>query len=643
MAASKGFCGAAVGFGFGLVCATVLCSTAWGVEFAGGTGQPDDPYEIATLAQLLTIDPDPNLWDKHYVLTSSIDLSGTTLSGCVISLFRGSFDGRGFAIRNLRIEGEGSPGLFGSIARGATVQNLAVVDAYMWGAGGPAALANMNYGTIRNCHSTGHITGLEAMAGGLVGANFGMVADSHSSATVVGSFGVGGLVANNMGTLSFCHATGEVTGYSQVGGLAGFNYCRITSSYCTATVTGQTQDVGGLVGSNAGVISSSYADATVVGYAYYAGGLTGCNAGYVSNCYSAGSVTGEEMVGGLVGGGQGRVSTSYSVAAVDSWGDQVGGLLGNGYAPNNCYFLDPADGGGPDNNAGTPLTDAQMRRQASFAGWDFCGTGTDGAADLWFMPANAYPVLAWQTEITGWQMIPDVTGLSLDEARAVLAAAGFVPGAVRYDFSRVLPADHVICSDPHSVVPIGTVVNLVASMGAEYDWIANAGDGTAANPYRIETAGQLESLTDHPELWDRCFALQADVDMAGRTYARALIAPDVNDAEAGFQGAPFTGTFDGQGHAIRNLTIRRIDVRHDYVGLFGAIAEEGWVEDLSVTDAYIEGGTGVSRYVGVLAGFNAGTVTDCFVSGLINGGKGGGVVGSNAGTLTNCQADVSRI
>jgi hypothetical protein len=38
---------------------------------------------------------------------------------------------------------------------------------------------------------------------------------------------------------------------------------------------------------------------------------------------------------------------------------------------HDSFFLIDADGGGPDNGFGTPLTQAQMRRQSSFANWDF--------------------------------------------------------------------------------------------------------------------------------------------------------------------------------------------------------------------------------------------------------------------------------
>lgn len=655
---------------WGLVCATLLCAAGSGAEFAGGTGEPNDPYQINAAAQLLTIGSDPNLFAKHYVLVSSIDLSNTSIAGSVVTLFSGSFDGDGHTIRNLRIDGGHSRALFGLITPDGKVKNLGVVDVDVRVASNAGGLAAISLGSIDNCYSTGQIIGLSHAAGGLVGANEGTVANSYSTAAVTGSAYAGGLVGENTGTVASCHFTGEVRGYSWVGGLVGFNSGEVTSSYCTTTVTGSLMQVGGFAGANGGRIVSCRADATVTGYGSQVGGFTGTNFGYlfscyadaivtgydmftgglvgdnfgcVSCCYSTGSVTGEDMVGGLVGGGYGTIASSYSVATVDSWGWSVGGLAGSGNAPDNCYFLDPADGGGPDNDIGTPLTSIQMTQQASFEDWDFWGTNADGTADLWFMPESAYPVLAWQTEITELYPIPDVTGLSLEEAQAALTEAGFVPGAVIYDFDRALAAGCVIRANPRGMAATGMAVDIVVSEETAYDWATNAGDGTSANPYRIETPGQLESLIDHSELWGRSFVLTADLDMTGRVYSQALIAPDTDDGKTGFQGTAFTGTFDGDGHAIRNLTIRRIDVRHDYVGLFGMVAAEGRVESLTLSNADIEGGSGSSSYVGVLAGFNAGTVIDCSASGVVKGGKGDGLVGSNTGTLTDCTADIGRI
>jgi len=113
-------------------------------------------------------------------------------------------------------------------------------------------------------------------------------------------------------------------------------------------------------------------------------------------------VTAPDYVGGLVGysDSDSRIATSYSVARPTAPDDSlyIGGLVGDGTA-GSSYFLAPADGGGPDNGIGAPLTDGEMRQQASFVGWDFYEAGED-AAGLWLMPENAYPILLWQAETT---------------------------------------------------------------------------------------------------------------------------------------------------------------------------------------------------------------------------------------------------
>ena len=44
------------------------------IGFNGGAGEPNDPFQIATAQQLVSIGDDPNLLDKHFVLIYDIDL-----------------------------------------------------------------------------------------------------------------------------------------------------------------------------------------------------------------------------------------------------------------------------------------------------------------------------------------------------------------------------------------------------------------------------------------------------------------------------------------------------------------------------------------------------------------------------------------
>ncbi len=605
--------------------------TGWAAEFAGGTGEPNDPFQIATAEQLIAIGSDPNLAKSHFVLTASIDLSGTTWWSAVIPSFSGSFDGNGFAIRGFTARGIDSLGLFERIDSAGRVTNLRMEDVDLTGVGYVGALAAYNAGAVYDCGSTGTVISTGHLAGGLVGYNAGIVAGSFSAVQVTGNSSVGGLVGSNArGILAYCHSAGAVLGYSYVGGLAG---------------------------SNDGSITGCYADGEVIG-ASGLGGLVGSNLGLVRWSYAAGTVAGGNDAGGLVGYNQKTILSSYSVADVTSRGKytepRFGGLVGRGanltMVVRDSYFLAPSDGGAPDNKIGKPLTIAQLTQQASFPAWDFWGADADGVGGHWFMPADSFPVLAWQTEVTGLRNVPNVTGLPLDWAQAALTAAGFVPGDVRYDFHRTLPAGCVIHAEPHSVLPVGATVGLVASSGEAYDWADNPGDGSEADPYQIATAGQLESLTDHPELWDSHFVLTADVDLRGRTYQAALIAPGTHSTTAGFQGTPFTGSLDGQGHAIHNLFIQADG--QGYAGLFGMIGKTGRVERLGLEDAIVKtpsivgtpsrSGSLASSYLGVLAGGNEGAIADCSAVGgiVIGASPGDGLVGVNRGTVTDCSVDV---
>ena len=77
----------------GFVCVTILaaslCVPARAAEFAGGTGEPDDPYQIATAGQLLSLGTDPNLRTKHFILVADIDLDPDTMTCLLIVCERG--------------------------------------------------------------------------------------------------------------------------------------------------------------------------------------------------------------------------------------------------------------------------------------------------------------------------------------------------------------------------------------------------------------------------------------------------------------------------------------------------------------------------------------------------------------------------
>ncbi|MHC4560593.1 MAG: GLUG motif-containing protein [Planctomycetota bacterium] len=315
-------------------------------KYSGGTGEPDDPYQIATAEDLMLLGETPEDYDKHFILTADIDLDPNlpgrkVFDRAVIApdvhddkwrfhgtAFTGVFDGIGHTISHLTIEGSGYLGLFGQTGSGASISNLGLEDVDINGTGNVVSgLAGDNGGSITLCYSTGTIKG-NGIVGGLVGWN--------GRDIIAGNIG---------GTIIACSSTGTVCGDSRVGGLVGGNVGSIVASYSTATVSGDSR-VGGLAGYNYGV------------------------GGSIATSYSTGTVSGDEDVGGLVAIGdyEGIVFNCF-------WNIQTSGQLTSA--------------------GGTGLTTDEMHDINTYldAGWDFVDEILNGTCDYWQISPGDYPRL----------------------------------------------------------------------------------------------------------------------------------------------------------------------------------------------------------------------------------------------------------
>jgi hypothetical protein len=141
------------------------------------------------------------------------------------------------------------------------------------------------------------------------------------------------------------------------------------------------------------------------------------------------------------------------------------------------------------------------------------------------------------------------------------------------------------------------------------------GNGTPGNPYKIANVDDFNQLSTMPTDWSLSFILTANIKLISFTFTKAPIAPDTDNANSGFQGTPFTGIFDGNGHTISNLTITAST--QDYVGLFGYVGSGGRIRNLGVENVNIAGSTSV----GGLVGWNDGTLTACYATGSASGNE----------------------
>ncbi len=159
----------------------------------------------------------------------------------------------------------------------------------------------------------------------------------------------------------------------------------------------------------------------------------------------------------------------------------------------------------------------------------------------------------------------------------------------------------------------------------------SGGTGTAQSPYEIATAQDLIDLGNNTDDYDKHFIMTADIDLAGRVFDKAVIAGDI-DADYYFDGTEFTGSFNGNGHTISNLSIANSSGY--YIGLFGNLGSAAKVTNLKLTGV---NNTGLN-YVGGLCGYNTlGTISECEVSGFVTGSYcSAGISGYNSGTVSKC-------
>lgn len=347
--------------------------------FAGGTGTAENPYQIATGAQLAYLASSVNNGEtyagKNFVLTADIDLnkrpwtpianafSDALFGGSDYRIFAGNLDGQGYVVSNVAIGSEKAPlesdvfGLFG-VTEGK-ISNLHLntvsihgiaknVSGYVIGLAG--GLIGSASGNVENCHVTGLTMTMKTP-------------DSGSAA----AYWIGGLVgASEAEQIDECSVSGmirEEWGKGSIGGLIGELGKASKITYSRANVALDVKpdhkggaDVGGFIGKGNGksnaetVIRNCYATGNVTGGAYtggFAGGIWGLN---IINCYATGNVSGAaNSMASFVGTDSSDPSYYGSIINCYATGEVTG--KGARYAffqqdatkrskVENCYFSD---------------------------------------------------------------------------------------------------------------------------------------------------------------------------------------------------------------------------------------------------------------------------------------------------------------
>ncbi len=342
----------------------------------------DGPYSISTAndlkgLQYLVADGQDNFDGKTILLANDIVLSGNwTPIGDNSYPFKGVFDGQGYTISGLSIDGDiRYAGLFGYVGENGQIRNVNVI--------------------ATKIKATSTVANNPAFAGGLAGSynsvepieNSSVKADSIvATGSANGSNGSSGGLIGYAGaalTISGSYASGNVnasgsSGNGHSGGLIGYAGAALTisNSYASgnvnATGSGSNGNVfsysGGLVGyvSYTTLINNSYASGNVNAInsdrgGSYSGGLVGYAAASdytvnITNSYASGNITGSTTQNPIL--------------------PNIGGIFGvyqSGTMTSVYYKSEGASrAAGYGNPAGvSAISSDDLKQKATFSNWDF--------------------------------------------------------------------------------------------------------------------------------------------------------------------------------------------------------------------------------------------------------------------------------
>ncbi len=179
---------------------------------------------------------------------------------------------------------------------------------------------------------------------------------------------------------------------------------------------------------------------------------------------------------------------------------------------------------------------------------------------------------------------------------------------------------------------------------------------------RFETyahGGKYEDINGNPTWFSHTYTYIQELDLDYETYEGYGWKTSWEDNEytqdpIGRFGAAFNGNYDGGCHTIKNVKFALLEgSARQYAGLFGLSAGNlrNIVYLMNPEETISVSRSGVTLFLGALAGGNSGTIDNCAVAGadlkgtIYNKAEAyvGGLVRINNGAIQNCAAEVASL
>jgi hypothetical protein len=489
-------------------------------------------------------------------------------------------------------------------------------------------VSSSSRGEINNSHSSGSIINqngsLYVDMGGLVGVNFGVIADSHSTVLVnAGSSdwnSLGGFVGRNIGSIDRSYSLGSVIasgGANHLGGFVGANFSgNISRSYSSGDVqgVGSHSYIGGFAGESVdGGINWSYSlgrvksvgDSNAIGGFVGSNGRAGFGAGNIAESYSSGEMVVDGVsnnIGGFAGVNNGTISASFWDA-----GQAPAAVVGVGY-------------GNASGVAGITTEQARNLNAYSAAGWNFSESGN------WFMiDGQTRPFLRseWSTTVTNahqLQLMAMNLGANYTLAKNIDLGPEWNNVANMWGTGGFVPIGNDSGSFTGSFNGADRVIKNI--------YISRTGENTGLFGV-VGSTGTISNITLDSGTISGSWFVGA---LAGMTYGNITNA----HASTSVSGGADVGGLVGQ---LRNATISDSSSSGDVVSSGGAGGLAGLISSATLTRSFATGSVTGGSYAGGLVGISAGNVTHSYATGDVSGGdRVGGLVGDSRGGIAQSYA-----
>lgn len=577
-----------------------------------GNGTEENPYLLKTKSDILTLAKTTTVIkqyfpDTYFKLTNDIDMeydeSFTSICGDhsdAHNQFAGHIDGDGHYIHKLAIGGVitwtkeptetemGTPtsgkcnaykGFIGRLAPEGSVKNLNIAAdcrlTGLWATSG--AIVGYNYGLIENCKNYADVSGYSCWIGGIVGQNnaSGVIRNCYNEGSVIsGYMDAGGITGANYGLIENCQNAGDIavdiisnfqtttTKLGMAGGITGaFTGGRLLNCVNSGTVFAYNR-VGGLTG--------SLDAATTVTYPYHNDIINSINYGTV--------LCPKNDREGAVAGTNGST-----------------GVISNSYYDSQITILKAAGGALVEGLNGVETSELTSGKALK-----------DFSTEIWDFAAGKYPVLKQfvsenRAEITRTIIAKVATGEDMAKLSSDVDLSDNCTWTLKQGKIFKVEGNKLVVPATIEEVAQDTLVATAGKITKPFiirviPAVPLSGKGTATDPYLIKTPTDWVNFANfiastENNMSDVVVKLDDDLDFTNNADYKPLSLDN---------RTIFNGELNGAGHTISGLSL---GASGSYVGAMAiTLGEQAYVHDLTVSGKISSTGTYVGGVVGTLKG-----------------------------------------